>query len=428
MRFGMRFVLLCALLASVISVANAQWQCLYVTLDNEDNGTGDRTVGVGVIKENMFVALCTRMNTYCYMIPYVNADSIQGRKYTYGYGTSGIYEIWTDGAFDQDSVKNAFTIRATSDSLIYIANNDPLHNVLVFKYAKDTVTVVDPFPRQETGGNGIYGLDVDGSGYVYVCMDTTTGQTADLKVYSPVKQWTPAGHQDTPVSTINLPDGVYKGIAVSPDGKNIFIADYKNRKVIKYSGTRTTGYTSVAGFSFSVPAKDTITGTPPTRTGPIGLAYLASKNILAVACDSLLKPAGDAYYTYGRIYLLNGNTGALISTDTSMSVLDQVAWNRAIYAGDVSAQGSGIASGYASTMDVKWDEKGYLYTQSMYGWTVEKWKYNGTLPSFVTGVEQVGEAIPNRVHPCPELSESFQPHNDDRFCGAVIGACVAEGV
>jgi len=189
-------------------------------------------------------------------------------------------------------MNNAFMIKAMPDSLIYVANNDPDHNVLVFKYTADTITVVSPFPRQQTGATSIFGIDVDNNGYVYVCTDTTTGVTADLKVYKPISQWTPAGHTDAPITSINLPDGVYKGIAVTPNGSAIFISDYDNRKVIKYVGSPSTGYTLAPGFNWTIGPSDTLTGTPPKRLGPIGLAHLASKNILAVAVDSLSTVGG----------------------------------------------------------------------------------------------------------------------------------------
>ena len=412
MRTLIRLLFLLVLVSTVAMLADAQWQCLYVTLDASLNGTGDRTIGVGVIREDTFVALCTRPDSYSYMIPYVNADSVQGRKNFFGYGTSGFYTIWTDGGFDQVIVNNVWSITARPDSTVYVASNDVDHNVLVFKFINDTMSVVSPFPRQQTGANTIYGITVDNNGYVYVCNDTTTGQTADLKVYRPINTWTPGGHADAPITTIDLPDGVYKGIAVNANGSAVFISDYKNRKVIKYTGTPATGYALATGFSFSLGPKDTLTDPAgvglPSRCGPIGLGYLASKNILAVACDSLLKASGGTNYSYGRIYLVNGNTGAPISTDTSMSVIDQAAWNMAL-TGDYATQGLGTASGYASTMDVKWDQNGNLYSQSMYGWTVEKWKYNGTLPSFTTGVEEVGGTLPQGYTLSQNYPNPFNP-------------------
>ncbi len=421
----MRALVLSLLLLAVVSTlaphADAQWQCLYVTLDNSDNGTGDRTTGVGVIRENTFVALCTRPDTYSYMVPYVNADSMLGRKNFFGYGTTGVYAIWTDGGFDQVTVNNVWSITARPDSTVYLASNDVDHNVLVFKFINDTMSVVSPFPRQQTGSNSIFGLAVDNNGYVYVCNDSTTGVTADLKVYRPINTWTPGGHTDAPITTINLPDGVYKGIAVTANGSAIFISDYMNRRVIKYTGTPATGYTLAAGFSFSLGPKDTISATPAKRAGPIGLGYLNSKNILAVASDSCLKPSGGTNYGYGRIYLVNGNTGALISADTSMSMIDQAAWNLAV-SGSYAAQGAGTASGYASTMDVKWDEKGNLYSQSMYGWTVEKWAYNGTLPSFTTGVEEVGGTLPEGYTLSQNYPNPFNPSTTIDFTLPVSGS------
>jgi len=421
MRALVRVVFVLLLVSMVAPLANAQWQCVYVTLDASLNGTGDRTIGVGVIRENTFVALCTRPNTYSYMVPYVNADSVNGRKNFFGYGTSGVYTIWTDGAFDQVVMNNVWSITARPDSTVYVASNDVDHNVLVFKFANDTMTVVSPFPRQQTGANSIFGLAVDNNGYVYVCNDTTTGVTADLKVYRPISTWTPGGHTDAPITTINLPDGVYKGIAVSANGSAIFISDYKNRKVIKYTGTPATGYTLAAGFSFSLGPKDSLTGTPPKPAGPIGLGYLASKNILAVACDVFLKPSGDPNYSYARIYLVNGNTGALISSDTSMSVIDQAAWNYAVYGAYLNS-GAGTASGDASTMDVKWDQNGNLYSQAMYAWTVEKWQYNGTLPSFTTGVEQVAGTPPEGYTLSQNYPNPFNPSTAIDFTLPVSGS------
>src|SRR5512140_3061799 len=102
-----------SILVSMLPVlVQAQWSVVYATSDDDLNGTGNRTSGVGVIHENMFIALITRYvnSTYQanYMIPYVNADSALGRKYTYGYGTDSqnMFNIWSDGAFDQIPIQN----------------------------------------------------------------------------------------------------------------------------------------------------------------------------------------------------------------------------------------------------------------------------------------------------------------------------------
>lgn len=337
------------------------------------------------------------------MLPYVDADSMNGRRYSYGYGTSQIgnlYQVWSDGGFDQVQMFNAFAITATPDSFIYIANNnsatlnnDPDHNILVFKYTNDTITVVPPFSRTATGLTSVWGIAVDANKRVYVCNDTTSGQAQDLKIYRPAAQWD-ASHVETPIATINLPDGIYKGITTSPDGNHIFICDFTNRRVLKYSGSVGTGYSLNSSFNFQLTERDTIPNAPGRITRPLGVAYLSPNNILAVACDSLF--GGSTAYSYGRIYLVNPNTGALISNDTSLSMIDQAAWNFARTGGYNLRTGGtvpGNASGYTSTYDVKWDNQGNLYSQSYYGWTVEKWSYNGTLP-IITSVEEVGGTLP----------------------------------
>ena len=411
------------LTVALISTANAQWRCLYATYDDDacpsSNATGSNTIGVGVIKQDMFIALVTRRNTSSFMIPYVNADSTHGRRYTYGYGsaTNGIFQVWTDGGFDQVQMYNVFSIVATPDSFIYVANNnnpatnnDPDHNILVFKYVDDTIKVVAPFPRAVTGTNGLYGIAVDASKRVYVCNDTTTGQTQDIRIYRPAAQWSPS-HTETPLRTIDLPNGIYKGITVSPDGGNIFVCDFKNRKVLKYTGSAATGYTLATGFNFQLNDVFGLGGASVAK--PIGVAYLSPNNILAVACDSIF--GGSAAYEYGRIYLVNPNNGNLVSSDTSLNRIDEAGWNFRRTGGyNLRTCGYGDVSGYASTYDVKFDENKNLYTQSYYGWTVDKWRYNGTLPT-ITGVEEVGGTIPELYNLKQNYPNPFNPTTNIEF-------------
>jgi hypothetical protein len=412
---------------AVLATAQAQWRCLYSTYDDDacvtTNATGHNTIGVGVIRENMFVALVTTRVTdasqiptrRCFMIPYRNADSTNGRRYTFGYGsqTNGVYQRWSDGGFDEVGMFNAFSIVATPDSFIYIANNDPEHNILVFKYLNDSISVPPPFPRTATGLTGIYGIALDNSKRVYVCSDTSTGIAQDVRIYAPASTWGPT-HAETPLRTIDLPNGIYKGIAVTPDGGTIFISDFSNRRVLKYTGSVAAGYTQSASFNFSLGVRDTIPAAGNgSRARPIGLAYLSPNNILAVACDTLF--GGSASYTYGRIYLVNPNTGALVSTDTSISIIDAAAWNFAITgAYNNRTCGHGNASGYTSTYDVKFDQNRNLYSQSYYGWTIEKWRYNGTLPT-ISSVENIGGAIPESFILKQNYPNPFNPTTTIEF-------------
>jgi hypothetical protein len=414
-----------------VGIADAQWRCLYATYDDnaDGNAIGAQAASVGVIKDNTFIALVSAWSgttsTNCYMLPYVNADSAKGRKYGYGYDPGNVFQVWTDGGFDQVIMAGAWKIKAMPDSLIYVADNGADHNILVFKFTGDTITTVPVkstgvYPREQTGTASIHGIDVDANGYVYVCVDSTTGATKDIMVYKPIAQWT-AGHTDAPACTVDLPDGKYQGIAVSPDGKMIFVTDYTHRKVLKYKGTPATGYTADTGFNFALSAGDTTSA--GARGGPLGAAYLAPNNILAVACGQLLTLG--AGYSYGRIYMVNPNNGTLISPDTSVNYINTALWNLTQTGGYNKRTGGttpGNASGYTSTYDVKWDGAKNLYTQSYYGWTVDKWQYQGTLPTItVTGVEEIGGTTPSGYVLAQNYPNPFNPTTTIDFTIPVSG-------
>jgi hypothetical protein len=420
MRTLLRTAFIITTLGLLAAQAPAQWSCLYATYDDDANGnaTGHNTASVGVISENTFVALVMNPNTRNFMVPYVNADSAIGRLYGYGYGggTLNFFQIWSDYGFDAVVMNNATKIVTTPDGVIYVANNDIYHNILVFKLANDTVDTFSPYYRQETGDNSIFGLAVDQNGYVYVSNDTTTGKTDDIKIYPPIASWAPP-YTASPLRTIDLPDGVYRGLEVSPDGSQLFVSDNDNRKIWKYTGSPTTGYTADPSFSFALTAADTAPNTTLLPV-PIHMAYLSPNNILFVAVD--VHGYGSAYYTYeyGKILLLNPFTGEPAALDPSISVIDVAQWNfdhqGGSYTNRVGGTVPGNASGYTSTFDVDFDQNGNLYSQSFYGWTIEKWKYSGTLP-VITGVETVSSEVPESFALAQNYPNPFNPSTTIEF-------------
>ena len=420
MRTLLRIALLAAALGIMAAPALAQWVCLYATYDDnaDGNATGHQTTSVGAIAEDTFVALIMTPDTRNFMVPYVNADSALGRLYGYGYGsaTSGIFNVWTNYEFDNVVMKNAVKIATTPDGVIYVANNDDYHNILVFKLANDTVDTFSPYYRQETGSNPIFGIAVDQNGYVYVSNDATTGVSDDIKVYPPISSWVPP-YTAAPLRTIDLPDGVYRGLEVSPDGTQLFVADSTNRKVWKFNGSPATGYTADATFSFALTEADTVENSTLLPI-PVNMAYLAPNNILFVAVDVHGYSSGThGTYNYGKILLLNAYTGEPAALDPSISVIDVAQWNF-LQTGDYSTRGGGTvpgnASGYTSTLDVDFDANGNLYSQSQYGWTVDKWVYNGTLP-VITGVERVSNEIPESFSLAQNYPNPFNPTTTIEF-------------
>ncbi len=391
--------------------AIAQWSCVYATYDDNANGnaTGDNTPAVVVFSPNTFAALVNDGGC-CVFVPYKNADSATGRLYAYGYSpsTAGKYLLWTDDGFDQVQMIQAWNAVATPNGTIYVPNNDAEHNILVFQFANDTVRTHPSFYRQPTGSNGIHGIAVDNAGYVYVCNDTTTGKTDDIKIYPPISSWGTA-HTDSPVRTIDLPDGVYKGLTVSPDGSLLFVSDYNNRTILKYKGTPTGGYTQEMGFQCTILANDS--NASGLRPAFIGMAFKSPENILFATATRYRSSTFS--YGWSRAYLINPNTGAMVSSDSAVSVIDFAQWNFQMTGGYNLRTGGttpGNVSGYASQYMLAFDANGDLYTQSHYGWTVDKWHYTGTLPTVsLTGVEKMDDAIPTSIELGQNYPNPFNP-------------------
>jgi hypothetical protein len=388
--------------------ASAQWAERYATYDNSTNGTGHETASVGVIGPNTFVALVSTLDTRCFLILYVNADSANGRKFTYGYGstaTQGKFLKWINPSNSADTVslRNAWNI-AVKDSLVYVANNDVNHNVLVFKVQNDTI--VSSGYRVATGTKSIWGVAVDSAGYVYVSNDTSNGVTDDIKIYAPVSQWPPL-HNNQPVRTIDLADGGYRGVGVNPAGSMVFVSDYGNRRVIKYTGSPLAGYSVSSSFSFQLDPADTISGpTGPIYPGPLGMSYLSPNNILFVAVDAFL--ARSAAYSYGKIVLLNPYNG-LLASDSATSIIDVAKWNFQQTGAYNTRNSEGNASGYTSTYDVKLDSAKSLYSQSYDGWAAEKWEFGGTLPTISPPTSVVRIEVPAAFDLAQNYPNPFNP-------------------
>ncbi len=365
-----------------LAFSQSNWATQYVTLDvsGEPNALGSQTSSVAVLGANNFVALITEGSDLFappanYLFGFSDGDSTKGAVTSAPYGTgNGKFTKWTDGFLDEILLEGAWQIAGGSNNYVYVANNDMNHNILVFELKPDTLEST-PF-RMETGTENIWAIEVDTSGYVYVCdREGRADKTNEIKVYAPIgapgTTWEGfGGHTDAPVATIDLPEGLYQGITVSGDGTQVFVSSTSTKSLLKFTGDPNTGYTQDTDFSFTLAADDTL-GTQGIflgRPSLLGLAYdNVSETVFAVA-DSFRYGGSIGGYVYGRIYLIDGNTAANIDT------IDIAQWNFNYNGSFTDASGNGRSGGFTSVMDVDFDEtESAVYTQTYFGWAVEKW-------------------------------------------------------
>jgi len=399
---------------------DGDWKCLYATVDvsGDPNSTGYNTPSVGVIKENTFVALVTRLtNNTCYLVGYTNADSVNGRMGVYGYGTTelaGVRQPWSSG-FDQVEMQYAVDIEATKDSFVFVANNDFSSNILVFKLSADSVISTDY--RMATNADSLWAIDVDGNGYVYVSSIKDTSSTpSEILIYKGITSnsegWG-VTHDTAPIATIVMPEpGEIRGITVNAQGTVLYVSLFNKDKVLCYTGNLTSGFTLNNGFNFTLTDALIASSTAPVDPGPWGLNFMETKNILFVACAaSFSSPDG---YEYSRIYALNPNTGVILDT------IDCALWNYTIFESYNTRQGGafGTASGFASVYNMDFDENFNLYSQSFYGWTVDKWQFSGTLPTIpltITGIVKDENTIPQQFNLAQNYPNPFNPATTIEF-------------
>lgn len=78
----------------------------------------------------------------------------------------------------------------------------------------------------------------------------------------------------------------------------------------------------------------------------------------------------------------------------------------------------GNVSGYTSVYNVDFDANFNMYTQSFYGWTVDKWTYNGTLPVIpvtITGIQKIDKVQPFKFNLEQNYPNPFNPVTNIEF-------------
>lgn len=407
-----------------------QWMTDYTTFDDASNGTGQRTASVAVVGPDQFVALVTQTpfapvldNLFDppgnYLVGYWNADSangrvpspINGQQTTPQYNFDGQFTNWTY-IVDQVNLKGAWQLAGGDSSFVYVANNDPAHNILVFRLTSAGVEATKY--RMETGSENIYGIDVDDNGNVYVVdYEGTDTKTDEVKVFAGIQTagttWGIFGaHNDAPIATIDLPAGTYQGITVNSDGSAIFVSATSARSIWKFTGDPVSGYTQDPAFSFTLSPDDTVDNGGSGTPSVLGLAYLDDPQFVFAAVDTFLSRGLAGGYPYGRIYAVDANSGAVRDT------IDIAAWNFALTGAYDTGSNNGRAGGFASVWDVDTEptEKA-VYTQTYYGWAVEKWIFDGDL--HVLGIKQTSSTIPQKFGLQQNYPNPFNPSTSIKF-------------
>jgi hypothetical protein len=388
------------------------WQCSYATWDHPDaNATGTNTANVAVVRENTFFAIIGSLTkAVSFPIGYRDATDSTGRLGFFPYKPDSLEVDWMnpDNAFDFITAKRTLGIAATPDSLAYVTSNDDNHNILVFKMGADSVYSTSY--RMETGTERIHGIAVSDNGNVFVTTYAADNAKATVRVYKGIKdepQWSDL-HSSNPLQTITLPDtGRALDVAVNEDGSLLYVANYTLHKVYLYTGSPSTGYSLHNNFNFEVHD----TSNTGTRCGPTGLAFLKKNNLLFVSVDNF----GSTTYEVGRFYIVNPNTGQILDT------CDIAQWNWDTFGSYQNRTLDGkfpYGSGYTSAYGIDVDAKGNVYTACYYGWTIEKWVYQGQLPIIpitVLGVERVEGINPSTFTLTQNYPNPFNPSTTIEF-------------
>lgn len=403
-----------------ISTISAQtfdgtWSTSLVTDDDNTNGTNQRTMSVAAtLGNNNFVALVSRpSSSEYYLVGYKNATDSTGRLgKSFSSGSDPAQTLWLNG-FSQVFMEKAWDI-ASYKNLIYVANNDAEHSILVFEVKDDSIYTYPKKISTVTNGfsvDSLWAIDVNSVGQVFV---TTQGnETTPSKVFvydSNDAEWT-SGSAATPRQTITLPDnGLAHGVAANADGTLIYVSNLANGKIYAYIGNITDGYTLSPSFTYENIDAYEVDSVTTENIGPLGLEFIDGYNILFAATDSYLN-ADNKTYGFGRIYLINPNTGSIMDT------IDVAEWNNTA-AGQYANHVDNVASGYTSTYYVSADGDGNIFSQSYYGWTIEKWEYSSSLPLIpltITSVEKLDSQLPNSFEVSQNYPNPFNPSTTIEF-------------
>jgi hypothetical protein len=342
------FVLGCllALVVGTAGTALAGYVCEYSNSEVTGNDASNRITGIAVLSEDNFALTINRESVPIYALcKWTDATATTGR--------GNDVQQWFYN-FDTVNMENPFGMAVDGNDYLYLCNNDPDRNILVFDG-----TPADPEAspyRLATGTEDtLYTIDVDDEGYVYVGYCNSENDRVDI--YPPITDdmWTT--HSGSPMTTVALPEGQYLGMCVNGAGTELYVSEYASSVITRYTGSPATGFTLDGGFSLQIDSLATAIDLDEQ-----GYLYVVSDFASSMLFEN---PAG-----YSWFWVIDLNTGVV--TDK----VDMYSPN--------GGSSSETSAGYHSAVDIEVDEAGSVYVVHYYAWAIEKW-----VGSPSTGVESV---------------------------------------
>jgi hypothetical protein len=164
-----------------------------------------------------------------------------------------------------------------------------------------------------------------------------------------------------------------------------------------------SGYTLDPSFSYTMNPVDTVANGGDGVPSVLGLAYMPDPQLLVAAIDTFALIGTDGGYPYGRMYIFNAATAELLDT------IDVAEWNLAVTGVYNTGSSNGRAGGFTSIMDVDVEaSEQAIYSQTYYGWAVEKWIFDGDLNAFVS-INPITHTVPDGFNLKQNYPNPFNP-------------------
>ena len=340
-----------ALLFAVLMAGTGQagYVCEYSNSDGSGNDATQRVVSIAVLSEDNFVMGINRSDQGYYAL-------CKWTNCTYSTGRGNDVLQWYYN-FDTVNLEEPWGIAADSYGYVYVANNDPDHNILVFD-ANGPDLVATAYRLPTATDDTLYAIDTDDNRHVYVCYCNAEQDRVDIYPSTLDDAW--IAHEGDILASISLPDGLYYGMCVNAAGTEVYVSEYTGSSIHRYTGSVGEGFTLDPGFSVQVDSLATAID-------------IDEEGYLYVVSDHWQ----ESTYDYSWFWVVNLASGVV--TD-KIDMYDELG-------------ASGTSAGYYSAIDIEVDQADNVYVVHYKAWAMEKWAGE---PSTGVDIVQGGEEMPRQ--------------------------------